>query len=226
MRNTMKAYFAIPLTFLVGQTVVHGQTVLFSWDFDGFSGSGAASSATYATVNDPRLTVGNFNRVGLIVDNQANTFAASGWDIAENTGKYFSFSVAVDTGKTTSFDSFDVFMTRKKQGKDKGPEKYNLYSVINGSSTLVASYQFSNNGASTLSQNVGLSGASVLQGLSGTVEFRITGFEDDAWTGFGANPSGFDLSFNGEVIPEPSTYAIILGLSALGWLAWKRRGSG
>lgn len=221
----MKSILLSLVAALGMQTLSFAQAVLFSWDFDGFSGSGSAASATYATINDPRLTLSDFSRTGLAVDNQTDMFAASGWDIVENTSKYFSFSVTVDPAKTTNFGSFDVYMTRKKRGKDKGPESYNVYAVIDSVSTLVSTYQYTNNGAAMLSQNVDLSSASVLQGISGNVEFRITGFEDDAWSGFGANPSGVDLAFNGEVIPEPSTYALIFGAIALGLAVWKRRKS-
>lgn len=221
----MKSILLSLVTALGMQTLSFAQAVLFSWDFDGFSGSGSAASATYATVNDSRLTLSDFSRTGLTVDNQTDMFAASGWDIVENTSKYFSFSVTVDPAKAANFGSFDVYMTRKKQGKDKGPESYNVYAVIDSVSTLVSTYQYTNNGAAMLSQNVDLSSASVLQGISGNVEFRITGFEDDAWSGFGANPSGVDLAFNGEVIPEPSTYALIFGAIALGLAVWKRRKS-
>ena len=41
--------------------------------------------------------------------------------------------------------------------------------------------------------------------------------------GFGHNPYGFELTLSGTAVPEPSTYAAIFGVLALGFVIYRRR---
>ena len=41
--------------------------------------------------------------------------------------------------------------------------------------------------------------------------------------GFGHNPYGFELTLTGAAVPEPSTYAAIFGVLALGFAVYRRR---
>lgn len=54
-----------------------------------------------------------------------------------------------------------------------------------------------------------------------SVTFRLYGFNSEATGGTGGLQG--NLTFSGTVVPEPSTYAAMLGLLALGVVMWRRR---
>ena len=60
-----------------------------------------------------------------------------------------------------------------------------------------------------------------LQTGANSLDFRLTNS-----SGASGNPAGLYVgftSFNGAVIPEPSTYALLLGVATLAVVAWRRR---
>jgi hypothetical protein len=185
----------IALVFTLASQSLLAQVTLVSWDFHGFSGSGSASSATYASMIDPGLTIGDFNLVGVNPIDQTNIFAAEDWSATENTGLYFSFSVTVDAGKSVNIGSFDYYLTRMKKGNNKGPEQFNVYTSVDNYSAPVGTYSFANNGASTASGTVDLSGVGNMQNVTGMLEFRFVGFEDTSWFGFGPIPAELILCY-------------------------------
>lgn len=178
-------------------------------------GSGVASAS---------ITLGS----GVAASSAADTFGGTGFDTTS-----LASAIAIDDFLSITLTpgagfALDLSNLSFNSGVGTAVTNFNVsvQSSATGFSTgsSIASFSFSTQGAPA--QSITLSGISELQGITSAIEFRLFGWRDS--TGSSTfrirDLSGSDLVINGTVsaIPEPSTYAAILGGVALVG-AWFRR---
>ncbi len=231
-----KSLISIVAILLSGITTTFGQIV--AWDTAGLSGYGA-SPFSPTTVNE-NLTVGGLTRGGGITTGgtvPANVWGGTGWDTsatsvsaAISANEFATFTIKANAGYEVSFSSINVNFRRSSGGPNSFQWQYSL----NGTdfSNIGSVFSYTGTESDGLAQtSITLSAISSLQSVteSTTVSFRLVMFNASSSTGtWGIGRlSGNDLVIAGTVstaaIPEPSTYAAIVGVLALGGVMWQRR---
>lgn len=168
---------------------------------------------------------------GVSASSAGDTFGGSNFDKASFTdaisdGDYISIFITPSSPYEVSFSSFTYL------GGLSGAANFNvaLLSSVTGfsSSDTLDIYPFST--ASPQARSITLSSIPALQNVIGTVEFRLYGWRDSTGTSTFRirSNAGYDLTISGSTtltaVPEPSTYAAILGGVALvGVVAIRRR---
>ena len=211
----------------IGQ-ILNAQTLL-EWEF-----SDASAVADQYASNVSTSTPSGFMSLGGGVSSttESGLFAAEGFNTGSLPGAltendYFSFSVSADPGYSLNLSSIDLYMTREDGSPpNAGPMTFSVFSSIGGFTNGAEIDTFTISGTTYdgfgSPGNIDLSGGS-FQDIN-SVEFRFYGYDGQpqGFVGFGAR-SGNDLVLNGEVIPEPSTYALIIGSACLGFVIWNRK---
>ena len=197
-----------------------------AWDFAGYTGTGTAA----ATTTDSNYTVSSLTATNLTSQHQGNDSDIFGWGNwnetnSIDTGEYLEFSVTPDVGVVTTYSSLDMYWVRES-GSSGGPRRYQIYVSDDGfvSSAIAESKQATiGNSATDGLLSWDLSKVDVLENVSTTLTFRIYGWRSGGdYGGMGLN-AGDDLILQGEVVPEPSTYALIFGCVALGIAIFRKR---
>lgn len=221
----MKKLVLVSLLALIAP-LLNGQ-VLVEWDFDGHTGIGDLAGNLGTNVTGGILTRGT----GATPVSVNDLFAAQGFaaslDLAGaiSAQDYFSFSVNSNAGQPLNLTSLTYYMTKQNANS---PDNFAVFTSVAGFTAGNQIGTFSNIGNGGFGGSLDLSTKAELQGVSGPIQVRIyaygaaTGGAENLYVGFG-NQLGNDLVLNGEVIPEPSTYALIFGGLALGVVLIKRR---
>lgn len=206
------------------------------------TGANASTSTTISPTGAPgsitasSLTVGPNLTSAL---NQINSFALRTWSTSSSyssgSGTYFDFQIQPNTGFTIDFTTIDYGLWHGSSGN--APKKFELHastdafasSDVNLTSGGVHDLTGINNTVTTFSDSA--SGLGTISAGT-TVTFRVYGYSavsTGAAGGFANGTAGVtggaDLVINGTVnaVPEPSTYAGIFGLLALGFVCVNRR---
>ncbi|WP_309396788.1 hypothetical protein [Cerasicoccus maritimus] len=212
----------ITLAALFGAAFNAQAVNIAAWDLDG----NTSSLTMPATYEDSLITASDLSITGLSSANWPNTIS-----VVQNNGSidslatalaaenYFTFSVSVDAGNEISFDDIDIIYSL---GANTTPATttFALLSSVTGftDADTIASFSHEQTTSNTqgLSDTFDISGISELQGVTGTVEFRIAFFNtgENAMTrvaiGRGFNVDGAnDIQINGSItaVPEPSYFA-------------------
>jgi uncharacterized protein (TIGR03382 family) len=188
-----------------------------NWNMAGLTGSETTVAGTGSGVTALSAIRGG----GLTGAAAANSMSATGW-----TGQatdYFSFGFTVGSGDSVNLSSLSI----GTRASGTGPGTMGLFYSVNNYSSALA----------TITQGNGTFVNSVidltsLQGLTGTVEFRLMAIGTNSASGgttssggslrmtnfFGGSPSvdqgGF--FFTGEVIPAPGALALLGAASLVG----------
>jgi hypothetical protein len=198
-----------------------------TWDFTG--GTGTPSSVP-ANISGGTLTAVNLAGGSLLFDNTSPSSGYTGAGGGNNasvrtvtsatlntsTSTYFAFTVTPGEGYQIQATS----LTLGSRSTATGPTSVSLFSSIDSFTTPLASFSVAANSTWT---SVTLS-SSVLGATDSAVTFRLYGAPSS--TSASANWRVDDMSLNVSAIsaiPEPSTYAAIVGSVMLGAAAWKRR---
>ncbi len=205
--------------------------VVVSYDMSTLSGSTASVAATS---KDAHLqTATDITRgPGLTVQSGSGVFSSGSWSTASSVNPatstdYLDFSFTAANGYQLSLTS----LTLKVAGSNTAPNTLAVYYSANGfaSATLADT-----NKTITATNNATPNNFTyTLSSVTGTsFEFRIYGFGATGVDGTsGSSGSGSlrfdDIIVNGSLtataVPEPSTYAALAGLAALGAGWWRRR---
>lgn len=194
-------------------TPAFGQTA-FNVNFNFLNEPGNQVS-TPGTTNSAGITGAIVDRgPGLNLHAVGNSISSTGWDSLEDAEDFFSFRFTVEPG--FSADITNLVIGTRSSGT--GPGSLGLFSSVDNFDTNL--HTFTQNGTAFLNSDITLN----LTGITGMVEFRIIALSDtraDGGTGISSAGtfrmvnyfSGGDtggITFSGTVIPEPSTYAMIL----------------
>lgn len=199
---------------------------LVAWNVNGINASTTnpfSATTLGANMGSGSLTLGS----GVTASAAANTFGASNFDTtslssAITGGDYISFTAAPGSGFAFSASSLSLtFGVATATSFNVA-----LMSSATGFTAGNQIWSFSFSTASPSTQTVTLSGVSALQNVSASTEFRLYGFRDTSGTTTFRirDLSGDDISLTGSMsaVPEPSTYALIVGCAALGYAILRR----
>lgn len=159
----------------------------------------------------------------------AHSFSSNNWSV----GDYYQFKL-----NTTGYEA--VAVKWDQTSSNTGPKDFKLqYSTDGAAFTDLTSYSVlanaspntpwsatgSVNSAYTLTEDL-----AAISGLNNqaSVTFRLvladtTPAGASATFGSGGTDRIDNFTVTGAVIPEPSTYAVLLGLASLGFVAWRRK---
>jgi len=186
-----------------------------NWNMAGLTGTEATAAGTGSGVTALNATRG----AGLTGATAANSMNASGW-----TGQatdYFSFGFTVGSGDSVNLSSLSI----GTRASGTGPGSVGLFYSLNNYSAALATITQGN--GTFVNSVINLS---ALQGLTGTVEFRLMAIGTNS-AGGGTTTSGGTLRmtnffsgspsvdqggffFTGEVVPAPGAIAL-LGVAGL-----------
>lgn len=207
-------------------TTVFGQ--LAAWEITGANAATTnpqSAGALAAHLSSGSLTLGS----GVTASNTTDFFSANGFNTtslaaAISGGDYLSFTITPAAGYALNISSVSF-----NSGVSSAVTNFNasLLSSATGFNTASALHSYSFATTTPPTQSITLSGTIALQNVSGALEFRLYGWRDSAGTStFRLRTlSGNDLVVTGSVtaIPEPGTYAVILGAMVLASAAIRRR---
>ncbi len=217
---------------LLGGFLLASGTTAFSqlavWEITGANAAvtnpqPAGSLATH--VAGGSLTFGS----GVTASNTTDFFSANGFNTtslsaAISGGDYLSFTITPAAGYALSISSVSL-----NSGVSTAVTNFNasLLSSATGFNPAGALHSYSFATTTPPNQSITLSGTAALQNVTGALEFRLYGWRDSAGTStFRLRTlSGSDLVVSGSVnaIPEPGTYAAVLGAIILAGTAIRRR---
>jgi len=196
--------------------------------------NGNTNSFAYNGTNIANLTEGAFTKINVGTTANNGNFRATNWALDASVGtltgtndpsKYFEFSLTADAGFTLSMSNLNFGFGRSGTGARTfawASSVDNFASIIANYSSLGASGQFTNNNGavSFITDSTSTTATNVFLDLSDpsfqnltSVTFRFYSWNSEA----GGGTAGLQgpLSFSGSVVPEPSTYALLV-LSAAG----------
>lgn len=222
----MKKTFALALAMLAaGFVPVFAQTNIATWTFETSvpttSGPIAAEVGTGSAV---AFHSGASTYSSPAGNGSAHSFSSTNWQV----GDYYQFQVS-----TTSLSDLAVSWDQVSSGT--GPSGFALQYSLNGTAFSQAStYTVLANASpnvwssgspiTTTSYSFNLAALTSLNNQS-TVYFRLADLNTVAANGTTVASGGTDRvdNFSITAIPEPSTYALILGAGTLGFAALRRR---
>lgn len=213
------------LMMATGPTVF-GQ--LAAWEITGANAATTnpqPASSLAAQVAGGSLTFGS----GVSASSTTDFFSANGFNTtslaaAITGGDYLSFTITPAAGYALNISSVSF-----NSGVSSAVTNFNasLLSSATGFNPADALHSYSFATTTPPTQSITLSGTTALQNVNGALEFRLYGWRDSAGTStFRLRTlSGNDLVVTGSVtaIPEPGTYAVILGAMVLVGAVIRRR---
>jgi len=215
-------------SFLALAACLEAQAQIAAWEIAGTNAS--TSNPKPATtlagfIDSASLTLGS----AITASAAADTFGGSGFNStslssAITGNQFLSFTITPSSGHAVSLSSLTLL-----SGVSSATTSFHgeVLSSATGFATGASLHSYSFSTTSAPLQSITLSGVSALQNVTGPVEFRIYGWRDNAGSSTFRLRSltGSDLVLNGTVsaVPEPSTYAAILGALTLAGVVMQRR---
>jgi len=189
----------------------HGQIVIWNNDING-ENPNQYNPFTYGQTFDTNITVSGIGRgVGIEGSNADDRYNANRWNTTsfDNTA-YFTWTIEANSGWEIDLSS----LSYTGQASSSGPQQFELRSSVDGFTTSLGTISASGSTVTLASTS--------FQNLTTPTEFRLYAWGATVWNGtFSIN--SFDFKGSVSAIPEPSTYAAILGAVALGGLYYSRR---
>lgn len=224
----MKALAASLLLSLSFVLCPRAQAQIVAWELSG--SNAGASNPLAATTLASGLASGQVSLgSGVTASTATDTFGASGFtstSLAEAiaANQYLSITFTPTSGYALNLTSLSMQTSVSTAVTDFHGA---LLSSATGFTADDALHTYAFGTASAPLQTVTLSGESGLQGLTTATEFRLYGWRDTAGTSTFRfrSLSGYDVAIAGtaSAVPEPATYAVILGATALAVVARRRR---
>lgn len=218
---------AILLLFgiIVATTAARAQLVVFN-----FTGTSPAQNTPWTSTSTlaSGITLTGWTLGNVTGSSTNNRFTATNWagagssfSTASADNVYITFSITPTSGNQLSLSGATITYTLQNSGT--GPDFYSVRSSVDSfGSDLSASSTALNTAGATTSTSLTLPTSVSYTGLTGAVEFRIYGW--GASSGLGTlSVNAWSMTGGVSAIPEPSTYAAILGGVVLIGALWQRR---
>lgn len=209
---------------------ITGRAQLVAWNVNGTNASvnSTLNGTVGAGIASATLSLGT----GISASSSANTFGGSGFDqtslsSAITNGDYLQFTIS----PAASYQ-YDISSIAMNIGVGTAVTNFNvaLFSSATGSFTAGNElWTFAFSSTTPPAQSITLSSIAGLQNLNSPTTFRMYGWRGPSGTSTFRirDLAGNDLTVNGstslEAIPEPSTYAAVLGALGLGSTVVYRR---
>jgi len=149
--------------------------------------------------------------------NPGDAIAGTGWDGASGA-QYFEFTITPDSGQSLDFSTSGL-LTFDDDASGTGAADFDIYTSADSFASSI--------GTGTTSQSFGTSPMNSISLISlgalptdEAITFRISGFGGSA---SGGTWRIDNVTTTLEAVPEPSTYAAILGALGLGFVLYRRR---
>jgi hypothetical protein len=234
MNKLIKTLTALALTAGLS-TAAFGQSFTISWNTDGFAaGTASEPNPVVGSSTSGLITPINLTR-GPDIDfaTLTNSFSSNGWDSTDG-GEYFEFGFTVAPG-------YQVDLTQALLGlrsSNTGPRDIGLFISTDSFTSAIDTYILPGGSGASAFLNA-TTDLSTLTELTGTVTMRFLKTSEFAADGGNIGGTGtfafarFSDPTDGlipsqiqgtvSVVPEPATYAAIVGLLALGAVLVRRR---
>ena len=210
--SNVRLFFSTAFLAVISSVTVSA-AVIFA---NPITGTNPNTSNPYTTGQtfDTNVTVGGIARgSGIVSANANNRYNASGWNSASfDSSDYFEFTITPKPSFEIDFTNFVYTGQASGSGATSFAFRSSVDSFASNLGTPTA-------GGTTISLS-----AISFQNVTSATTFRLYGWAASAAGGtFSVN----DFTFNGSVsaIPEPSTFAAVLGAAALAGVAARRRRS-
>ncbi len=216
--------FLLLFGIIVATTAAHAQLVVFN-----FTGTSPAQNTPWTSTStlDSGITLTGWTLGSLTGSSTNNRFTATNWSTgatfsdASTGNAYITFSITPTSGNQLSLSGATITYTLQNSGT--GPDFYSVRSSVDsfGSDLSASSTALTGTGGIT-STSLTLPSSVSYTGLTGAVEFRIYGW--GASSGLGTlSVNAWSMTGGVSAIPEPSTYAVIVGGVVLAGAFWQRR---
>lgn len=210
---------------IIGATAAaRAQLVVFN-----FTGTSPAPNTPWTSTSTlaAGITLTGWTLGSVTGSSTSSRFTATNWSDgtafsdASSGGDYITFSITPTSGNQLSLSGATI--TFALQNSATGPDFYSVRSSVDTfGSDLSASSTALNAAGATTSTSLTLPTSVSYTGLTGAVEFRIYGW--GASSGVGTmSVNAWSMTGGVSAIPEPSTYAAILGGVVLAGALWQRR---
>lgn len=217
-------------TMTVGAFQSANGQIAAEWDFDTYTISSLMPDPLGGTIFDPAIDSATVLRsVGISAFDDPTNYLADGWGAALDPDKFFEFSFDIDP-LSDDFNAklFSVSMTRGANPTG-GPIEFDVLASVDGGAFLPLGMVSMPIPIQSATESFDLSGLGL---VSDNLTIRLFGYDSENtgdyggfWNGLTGSKGPFSAGaiLKGNVIPEPSTYALIFGGFALGIVIFRRR---
>lgn len=209
------------ISFLALQS--SGQTTIASWSFNTDSVTPIIDAANVG-VSDLTVSAGSISfQNGTDSGGSRIAFSGSGWNVDgfnPSTNKFWEFTVTPTSGYQIDYNTLSLRVGRTAAGAQAATIQWSLDGFTTAGTTA-SSFSINSTDVNSLDPVSVGSGNLPAGNVSDSVTFRIFGYDATGTGNFRLN----NVAFSGSVsaIPEPSTYAAIGGILALGAVLYRRR---
>ena len=213
--------------------------ILVQWNFDTFTqlasnsvfgGTSATEFGSTMQASGVESSIINIGPGLRLLNTRQNVYYARSIDFSSPAdalanGDFYEFTVQASSGNAVTVDSIDI-LARRQGGND---HYLTLFSSVDGYAAPISASQMVVNSTNPVLVSLPVTGvANVPQ-----VTFRVVAYQDATVDSFSNIAFGVvntvdglaDINVNGSLsaVPEPSTYAALFGLGALGFVLRRRR---
>jgi hypothetical protein len=201
----------ISAALIAAAASLNGQSFVAGWDFDGANPNSTTNTANWGAQNGS-ATLSWTHGVADFVTVFSNEFGISNANNSAAVNNSFSF-LAGGIDSTTGFNEFSDNFGGAEQGfqSNTGDDTFSISFDGSGFTSLELTYAFASTQGGTFSlQTIDLSS---FDG-NGSAAYSYTPAASGVYDNF---------AITGTVVPEPSSFAAIAGVLALGFVALRRR---
>lgn len=226
----MRKYSSLLISCLALTLCSLAHSQIIAWNTNGQDGDEASFAAQTLDSNLAATTLtrgAGISASGLSNSFNSNSFDSSNLSDAITANEYLTFSVTPNSGYQVSLSTLDVSFRRSSTGPNAFQWVYSLDSFATEGVNIGSEISYTSTTTNGTDQTqINLSGISALQSITGTAMFRLYAYGASGTSGsFAIGRAGSDLAIGGSLtaVPEPSTYAAILGMITLASVMTVRR---
>lgn len=219
MKTTTIRLFGLVIVSSFCAAALDAQIV--TYNFTGAAGNQATQPTASVAANVTASVISRGS--GVTANSAGSSISSNGWTTAASidVNDYYEFSITPASGYRIDVGTLS-FAERRS---NTGIRNWEIRTSLNSFSTVVGSASVPDN---DLTRNQSVIFGDAYNSISSTLTIRIYGFAAEAGTGTwrlanNTDTSNMQLTGTVSAIPEPSTFAALLGLTALAGVATRRR---